>query len=236
MEGMLTDATNLASCLEAERGEPLRAAENVIFDDPNAPGNDELLEPAATKAHVADALQVRPRLEDELAQLLAASERLDPELSDAAGDDHPAHIAFCEPFFPHDLEAVRETENLRVSLADPELLQSLPCLRRDFNLLNRGRQEAEPAELPNALVQLEVSELQTVAEGEVAYLLQPGRRREGLQSAPIEGLDSDLFHLRVVSEDDLLQTLAVGERVLPDNAQSARKRDGLQPAVLERSR
>ena len=104
---MLTDAADLAPGLEAERGEPLAATEGELFDDPNAPGNDELLEPAATEARVADALQTRPRLEDELTQFHAASERVDPELSDAVGDDHLAHVALLEPFSPHDLEAVR---------------------------------------------------------------------------------------------------------------------------------
>ena len=64
LEGMLTNAADLAPGLEAERGEPLAATEGELFDDPNAPGNDKLLEPAATEAHVADALQTRSRLED----------------------------------------------------------------------------------------------------------------------------------------------------------------------------
>ena len=79
----------------------------------------------------------------------------------------------------------------------------------------------------DALVQSEVAEPQTAAEGEVTDLPQLGRCSEGLQSALEEGLGPDLLQLGLVSEDDLFQTLAFSERALPDNAQGVRERDGL---------
>ena len=56
----MSQTAYLAPVLEAEQAKLHTAQEGVLFDDANAPGNDDLRELAVLEAAVPDALQTQP--------------------------------------------------------------------------------------------------------------------------------------------------------------------------------
>ena len=102
-----------------------------------------------TAAEVAYIALIVVEQEDDLAQLLAAGERVLSELPDATRNDKFLDIAPPEQSVADLLEAVRKAQHLRVS-EETEVLRR-PSLRERISVNSRPP-EAEPAELLNALV------------------------------------------------------------------------------------
>ena len=80
-----------------------------------------------------------------------------------------------------------------------------------------GPPETEPAELLDALVQLKRFQVAALAECQGLNFLQRRGRDKRFQTRAPKRLALNLFHGRAGFEDDLLQTLAVGERPLSDH-------------------
>lgn len=136
---------------------------------------------------------MRVRLEDHLAQLFAVAECALPEHPNAAGNDYLRRVAVHEPIVFNRLEAIRKVERPRISLPYSQLFRRLLYPRRNPQVLNRGRPEAQEIELLDGLVQPEVSERTTVSEGHLPDSRQRGRSLEGLQFTAEEGQVPDLF-------------------------------------------
>ena len=112
-ERELSDVRQKAVWLEVYPAKVPALAEGEVSDLAHAARNDELPERAAREAVLPDALQTRVRLEDHLAQPLAAEERVASEALYAARDREAFDGAVLEQTGRDLLEALGEAQHSR---------------------------------------------------------------------------------------------------------------------------
>ena len=108
VEGPLPDALQLASILEAERGEVPTIEEGVPSNVRDALRNDDAPDTAVVETAVLDALEARLRFEDDLAKLFAALEGIAPDLAERAWGAEGLEPRFCERIRSDNLNPVRD--------------------------------------------------------------------------------------------------------------------------------
>lgn len=118
--------------------------------------DDHSLEFTITEASISDDLQLGIRLECNLAQLRATTKRTFSEFFDGVRNEYLFYIAPAEPFCSNDFKSFREAQHLRVLLVESQLLSRHRYVRGNVYVGDSSSQQAEPAELLDILIKLEL--------------------------------------------------------------------------------